>query len=400
MNRRIAALVTLFVIQSVPAAEPKFPIHPGERVLFLGDSITEQYQYSTYIELYLTTRFPKDKLEFYNAGIGGDTSTGGARRFATHVLAEKPAIVTIDFGMNDGGYGSFTQQRCDQYLKSTEQMLEAAKKAGVRVVLISPNAVEVRSKPNLKTYLETQEKFYAPLKELAAKYDVPFVDQYAVTRKVLDKIAADDAKVKPFGDGVHTGQAGGLLMAHTILVGMHAPAEVSQYKFEKASSVGDGLSFERLDDAIPMPLLKEWRDLLPYVNQLKDLNRYKLIAKGLKPGKYELTIDGQAVATYTAEELADGVNVAIAGKGPLQDQGMKVLDAINKKNDIVHKRFRSVVMFDPKTVPDWVVGSNGSVEQKRRDELARLDAQIAEKQAEVYKLATPVKHKWELKRAE
>ncbi len=61
----------------------------GDRVLFLGDSITEQYQYSTDIELNLTTRFPNWNCLFLNAG----TATGGAGRFATHVLAEKPTAI-------------------------------------------------------------------------------------------------------------------------------------------------------------------------------------------------------------------------------------------------------------------------------------------------------------------
>jgi len=32
-----------------------------------------------------------------NAGIGGDTATGGANRFQKQVLDEKPTIVTINF---------------------------------------------------------------------------------------------------------------------------------------------------------------------------------------------------------------------------------------------------------------------------------------------------------------
>jgi lysophospholipase L1-like esterase len=415
MTRRVAVLAAVvFLSPWATAAEPNgFFFHPGDHVLFLGDSITEQYQYSTFIELYLTTRFPKGNMTFHNAGIGGDTATGGARRFAGHVMAEKPTAVTIDFGMNDGGYGGFDPRRAEQYVRSTEEMLKAAKKAGVRVALISPNAVEVRSRSNLKTYLETQEKFYAPLKELAAKYDVPFVDQYAVTRKVLEKIAADDAKVKPFPDGVHTSKAGGLLMAHTILTGLHAPAEVSRFEADVSKPdvvvgnceianhrfAANQVSFDRTDHALPLPVLTEWRDLLPYVDQLKDLNEYGLKVSGLKPGKYDLKIDGQLVGAYTADELAAGVNVGNAEKGPIFDQGMKVLAAIDAKNDLLHKRFRQVVMFDPKNVPDWVT-SPDEVAQKRRDQLAKYDKQIEEKQAEVYRLAAPVQHHWEIKAAE
>jgi lysophospholipase L1-like esterase len=419
IRRAVVFATVLLVASSIGAAEPgEFIVRPGDRVLFLGDSITEQYEYSTYIELYLTTRIPNGKLSFYNAGIGGDTATGGARRFATHVLAEKPAVVTIDFGMNDGGYGGFDTKRAEQFVTNTEKMLHDAKEAGVRVALISPNAVEVRnvrpaSREQFKTYLDTQEKFYAPLKELAAKYDVPFVDQYAVTRKVLKKIAADDAAVKPFPDGVHTKAAGGLLMAHTILTALRAPAMVSIAEIDAAKGESTGnrcvvkdmkssaehVTFERTDEAVPLPVLKEWRDLLPYVNKLADLNVYGLKVTGLKAGRYDVSIDGQTIGAYSADELANDVNLGLAEKGPLHDQGMKVLTAINDKNDIVHKRFRQVVMFDPRSVPDWVAAP-AEVARKRTEQLAKMDEQIAARQREVYEVAKPATHHWEIKRAE
>jgi lysophospholipase L1-like esterase len=418
MHRPTAGTLALFFLAAAPvlAAEPKtadsggFFFRPGDRIVFIGDSITEQYQYSSDIELYLTTRFPNGHMVFINAGIGGDTATGGARRFRDHVLAEKPTALTIDFGMNDGGYGDYNPQRAEQYVKNTEAMLETAKQAGVRVALISPNAVEVRSAPRLKTYLETQQRFYAPLKELASKYNVPFVDQYAVTRKVLEKLADDNAKVKPFPDGVHTSQAGGLLMAHTILTGLHAPATVSEATIDaaggKARATGctvskvDGgperLAFERTDEALPLPVLREWRDILPYVDQLKDLNYYGLKVTGLKDGRYALRIDGQEVGSYTADELAAGVNLGNLDKGPLYEQGMKVLNAINDKNKIVHQRFRGVVMFQLQT-PDWLSKDLVQrVKEERQRELAKRAEQIAAKQAEVYELAKPVPHRFEL----
>src|SRR5206468_12964279 len=130
-------------------------------------------------------------------------------------------------GMNDGGYGGFDANRVRQYVEKTAAMLDLAKKAGVRVALISPNAVDKRTKPSLATYQETQKRFYEPLKGLAEERGMPFVDQYAVTRAALEKMTADDPGAKtvnPFPDGVHTSGQGGLLMAHTILVELHAPA--------------------------------------------------------------------------------------------------------------------------------------------------------------------------------
>jgi lysophospholipase L1-like esterase len=411
MHRRTSSLslLALLLVSSplVAADDAKdFFFRKGDRIVFLGDSITEQYQYSSDIELYLTTRFPRGGMVFINAGIGGDTATGGARRFAEHVLAEKPTALTIDFGMNDGGYGGFNPQNARTYIEKTEEMLKAAQQAGVRVALISPNAVEVRVRPNLKTYLETQQKFYAPLKELAEKYKAPFVDQYAVTRKVLDKIAADGANVHPFPDGVHTNGPGGLLMAHTILAGLQAPAVVSDVEIDaaakKATSVdctieelnagSDGVSFQRKDKALPMPIQPDWRPILPYVNELKDLNYYGLKVTGLNGDKYVLSIDDTKVGEYTAEELSKGVNLGNLGVGPLFEQGQEVWKKINEKNRIVHNRFRQVVMAAPP--PYWLADV---YKERKPKELKRLTEEIQTRQEAIYQKVQPAAHRFELK---
>ncbi len=404
------SLFTLLLVSAPLAAADDatgFFFHKGDRIVFLGDSITEQYQYSTDIELYLTTRFPDGDMTFLNAGIGGDTATGGANRFAEHVLAEKPTALTIDFGMNDGGYGGFNPGAARNYLNKTEEMLKAATKAGVRVALISPNAVEVRARPQLKTYLATQQKFYAPLRDLAEKYKVPFVDQYAVTRRVLEKIAADNADVHPFPDGVHTNGAGGLLMAHTILTGLKAPAIVSDVEIsiagketktidcivEELSATADAISFQRKDKALPMPIQPDWRPILAYVNNLKDFNYYGLKITGLSDGKYTLNMDGQKISEYTAEELSKGVNLGNLGTGPLFEQGQKVFQMIAAKNEIVHKRFRQVMMA-PRAY--WLADV---YDERKPKELKKLMEEIQERQKAIYKKAQPEIHRFELKKS-
>jgi lysophospholipase L1-like esterase len=362
--------------------------------VFLGDSITEQYQYSTYIELYLTTRFPDWKIFFLNAGIGGDTANGGANRFQRHVLDEKPTAVTIDFGMNDGGYGAFNEQKNAVYVKKTNEMLEAAKKAGVRVALISPNAVDWRKKENLKVYLETQKQFYAPLKEIAQAHGAPFVDQYAVTRAVLEKLVSEDAKaVQPFPDGVHTSAAGGLLMAHTILTGLNAPAKVSDVviegskanaercKIDKLEAADDRVAFARTDEAVPLPIQKDWLAILPYVNELKDFNWYGLTIKGLKPGTWTVSVDGKEVGKFSHEQLAAGVNLGNVMTGPVYDHAQKIFAAVNDKNGINKKRFRGTILS----------------KKPEADEIAKLLEQIKEKQADVYKLLEPKTWSYEVK---
>ena len=389
------------------AAEPAkdFFFQPKDRIIFLGDSITEQYQYSNAIEAYLTNRFPGADFFFLNAGIGGDTANGGANRFKSHILDEKPNKVTINFGMNDGGYGRFNPQANKLFVEKTSAMLEMAKKAGVQVALLSPNAVDPRNKTNGAEYVETQKQFYAPLKDVAEKFGYPFVDQYAITRAAQDKMLQDDPKAekaKPYYDGFHTSPPGGMLMAHAILTGLKAPALVSDVAIDASNkkaetkncsvkvNSSESLTFERTDDALPWPVQKDWLPMLPYTNELKDLNWYGLKVTGLKDGKYAVKIDGVEVAKYTSEELSKGVNLGNLTSGPIWDHADKVYKAIEAKNKIVHGRFRGVILAQ---IPDWLADV---AKERKATELEKRMAQIIEAQKKVHELAKPKPHKWEV----
>lgn len=404
-RRMLIAYLALICSSVLPADE--FPFKYGDRVMFLGDSITEQYQYSSFVELYLATHFPAWKLSFLNAGISGDTATGGAGRFQAQVLDEKPTVVTINFGMNDGGYGAFDANRNKAFVDNTAKMLKMAEDAKVRVVLMSPNAVDVRKGDRFKLYLETQKQFYAPLKDLAVANHAAFVDQYAITRAGLEKMTADKADaVNPLPDGFHTALPGGLFMAHAILSGLKAPGVVSDVTIPATGDAqttrctitnlkrdGKTVSFERLDEGLPMPIAAECDSLLPYVNQLKDLNWYGVKVAGLPAGKYDVSIDGVKITETTAEELAAGVNLGNLRVGPVYEQSQKVLNAITSKNQAVHGRFRGVMLA---SVPDWL--ADVAAERKPK-ELAKRKQQIDEQQAAIHVLAMPVKHRWEIKPA-
>lgn len=412
--RRLLSLLVLSAAAATPAVADDFFFKPGDRVVFLGDSITEQYQYSTDIELYLTTRFPKGNFVFLNAGIGGDTAHGGVARFQSHVLDEKPTAITINFGMNDAGYQAFDEVRNKVYREKTADMLKMAKAAGVRVALCSPNCVDARLSPgwsDFKRYQETQKQFYAPLKEIAAAGGAAFADQYAVTRTAIEAMAKDDPnaeKAKPYYDGFHTAPPGGLLMAHAILTQLKAPVVVSHAyviakergespvdvgcKLTDKSTTDTGVSFTRADDAMPMPIQKDWLPMLPYTNQLKDLNDYGLTVTGLKEGRYDILIDGVTVATHTDKELAAGVNLGNVTAGPIFDHAQKVFDAINRKNDLVRSRFFDVLRFNP---PGWLK-IDDLAGQKKAEAAKRLPV-IEAAQKKVFELAQPKPHKWEVR---
>ena len=100
----IASLVALsFTSGEAAAVDPEFALRDNDRVVFLGDSITEQKLYTTYIEAYAVTRFPKLKLAFANRGWGGDTAWMRMRSFPD----EKVLFAAEDFLrlLSDGAGG-------------------------------------------------------------------------------------------------------------------------------------------------------------------------------------------------------------------------------------------------------------------------------------------------------
>jgi lysophospholipase L1-like esterase len=105
------------------------PAKAGERVVFFGDSITDNWSKAAYGGF-----FPG--RPYVNRGIGGQTTTQMLLRFRADVIALRPAAVVVLAGTNDisGNSGPMTLAQTEDNLAS---MAELAKLHGVKVVLAS-----------------------------------------------------------------------------------------------------------------------------------------------------------------------------------------------------------------------------------------------------------------------
>ena len=75
IHRTSLAFLVLGV--AAAAAQDTFALRDGDRVVFYGDSITDQRLYTTFAETYVVTRFPKKNVVFVHSGWGGDRVSGG-----------------------------------------------------------------------------------------------------------------------------------------------------------------------------------------------------------------------------------------------------------------------------------------------------------------------------------
>jgi lysophospholipase L1-like esterase len=367
----LPALVLLALcLSSQPLRAEEFFIKDDDRVLVIGDSITEQHLYSNFLEMWTLSRFPGWKLTFRNVGIGGDRSTGGNGRFKRDVLSFEPTAMTVDFGMNDGNYTGFNKNTFKVYMDGLQGMADQAKAAKIRVAWITPQPVEHPQEPGgIIGYNQTLEKFSDGVKEIAEKNGGLFVDQFHPYQTVLDK--ARSAKSKDMvgaGDAVHPGGAGQALMAASILKGLHFPTLVSAVEIDantgslgkqdncKVTEIktGDGgITFLRQDSALPF-FPEEAKSILQWTPIREEMNQYLLKVTGLKDGKYDIKLGSAKVASFTAEELAKGVNLAEAAlsAGPVADQVKSLWKAVFAKNRHYHDAiYRGIVLFG---LPDWL----------------------------------------------
>ena len=402
------SFVALLLV-STPAAAQDFFFKEGDVVVMIGDSITEQHLYSNYVETWVTTRKPGWNLVFRNTGISGDRSTGGNSRFKRDVLSYKPTAMTVDFGMNDGGYGGFKEDVYKAYVGGLNGMAEQAKAANIRVAWITPQPLDAgdQGPTALVGYNQTLEKFCEGPKSIAEKHGGVFVDQFHPYLAVLNKARAADAKYERItaGDAVHPGPPGQALMAASILKGLNFPTLVSSATINGKEGAGkfcevtdveekDGvLSFTRKDHALPF-FPEEAASILNWAPLLEELNDYRLVVTGLKPGGYQVRLAGRRIATLSSEDLAKGVNLAwaVLAEGPIADQVKAVKAAIEAKNKYHHQRiFRGVVLSN---VPEWLQGPE--TEAKRKAVLEERLAKLPELDAAIKKALEPKPLRWEI----
>jgi lysophospholipase L1-like esterase len=432
--KKVFCFTALIVFHQFIASAAEFLIRDGDHVVFLGDSITEQRLYTTYIEAYALTRHPDWRLTFRNVGWGGDTSwlrqrarpdekqlfaadeasqqkiveDSVGRGLRRDLLPLKPTFVTVKFGMNDHSYQAFREDIFRAYVRSQTEIAKVLEANGARVAFLTPQPIEdKRPDPDKDVRNQSLRQFSDGLKDVAAKSSATYVDQFDPFMKILlRERASNPPSFIGGGDAVHPGPVGHTLMAWAVLKGLGAPAMVSRMDIDAAGrkvvaaercrvdalKVSDGtISFDRLDEALPMPVDDRAEAALKLAPILDDLDRYELQIRGLTSGDYDVSVDGESAGKVSAEELAKGWNLANA-PGPITKQAREVLKLVFDKNNAFFRRWRDVQLFNP---PGWLQGPE--VETRRAAELAQIDAQVAELEAQIDKARKPKSHHFEIK---
>lgn len=153
---------------AAPALRPAAPAQSSEPlVVFLGDSLTaglglaEDEAYPALLERRLDGG--GSPVRVINAGVSGDTTAGGLARL-DWLLSQKPAVLVVGLGANDGLRGL----PLEQTEKNLREIVRRGKAAGARVLLLG-----MKIPPNYGP--DYTRGFEAMYPQIAEDLDVPLV---------------------------------------------------------------------------------------------------------------------------------------------------------------------------------------------------------------------------------
>ena len=234
-------------------------LHGIKRVLFLGDSITYSGQYVEYIELIFRTKFPKRKIEFLNVGLPSETCcglsepnhAGGAfprpnvqDRIVRALELTKPDLVVACYGMNDGIYYPFSEERFEKFKQGVRLIKSRVEKAHAELLLMTPpvfDPVPIASSvyPIGKEAYGSDHPF-DNYDDALAKYSKwlmsqkrsgwNVIDIHTPMKNYLNAERARNPEFKFANDGVHINDEGHWMIAERILATWKFPAPTQTFR--------------------------------------------------------------------------------------------------------------------------------------------------------------------------
>jgi lysophospholipase L1-like esterase len=402
----VAAAIAPLIVHAEPA------VQSSDTVAVIGDSITEQKQYSVFIEDYLLMCAPAQPARVIQFGWGGETAEGFKNRMNNDCFRYHPTVATTCYGMNDGKYGPQTPQNHQWYYDNQKAIVRGMKQAGVRVIVIgSPGCVDVNTfgrgnRKAAETYNKTLADERDVAKQVATEEGVVFADVYDPMIDVMTR--AEQKYGSKYhvagGDGVHPSANGHLVMAYaylealgfdgnvgTITVDLPSGKAETSAGHKVLSASGGTIEVESarypfcfFGDNLADP--NSTRGILEFLPFNQDLNRFTLVVKGAS-GTTRVTWGGKS-KEFDADQLAKGINLAAEFlDNPFTMAFAKVHESVQKQQNFETPMIKSWVNAEPRFKHDLPEDAKA---------LETISGQMSAVDADAYKRATvvvePVKH--------
>lgn len=351
----LALFAGLWLTQPCAANLPALSQVKERKFLFLGDSNTYAGWYIAYVEGYLRTRLPEQEWNLINLGLPSETVSGlsepdhpyprpDIHERVDRALAKiKPDVVFVCYGMNDGIYYPFSEQRLAKYKQGIESLVAKIEKAGAKAILMTPSPFD--GIPIAKNLLpDTAAKFswMKPYRnydqDVLRKYadylltwrhkDYIVIDAHAAVHRFLKATREKDPTYTVSSDGIHPNTTGHAVIALEILRELKAPVEADRVEIDFKTGKGsknvkimDDRKTEK--DLITFSMTKPpkwssdgWEKTLSTLKEYKERfnqgTTFKVV--GLPAGIYELQqIPKGLLGAASSQKLAKGVDFKLHG---------------------------------------------------------------------------------------
>jgi lysophospholipase L1-like esterase len=232
-----------------------------KQILFLGNSITWTGNYVNDIEAYIRAQYPKRSFEFINVGLSSETVSGLSEpghaggsfprpdlheRLARVLEQTKPDLVFACYGMNDGIYMPFDNNRFQKFKDGINWLHDEVVKTGAEIIHLTPPYYDEVKGKNIgyAAVLDHYADWLLSTRH-SSKWEVidvhyPMKKYLMAHRKVDTKFALDGFALAQ--DGIHPAEVGHWIMARQVLLYMgfkevaHLPGIVASLtKIDNAS---------------------------------------------------------------------------------------------------------------------------------------------------------------------
>jgi len=358
-------------------SQPVSKFKDGERVVFLGNSITDGGHYHSFIWLFYMTRFPNMDVRIMNGGIGGDTAYDMYKRLDDDIFSKRPTTLVVTFGMNDSGYfeynsdkakefGEEKYQTCFKNFKMMEKRL--LELPNTRIVMMGSSPYDENAKISGNTPFKgknaVMQRIVEFQRQAALANNWEFLDLNQPMTEINQKFQQKDSTFTLCGqDRIHPDNDGHMVMAYLFLKQQGfagnkvADIEINASKNNVVKSAnceisnlkkfGNKLSFDYLAYSLPYPLdtvARGWNSkksqakATEYVPFMEEMNQEILKVTGLK-GNYKLMIDENEIGTWSGNDFAVGINLAKETATPQYQQALAIMH-LNEYRWEIERNFR------------------------------------------------------------
>ncbi|RQW18561.1 GDSL family lipase [Bacillus sp. C1-1] len=200
----------------------------SERILFIGDSITECYRserehhsnqlgygYVSFIYALLQATYPSKHYKVSNKGIGGNTIRDLQERWQRDVLSVKPDLLFIMIGINDV-WRQFDQPSTisehvypDEFIETYRHLVQQS--SAKKIFLLSPFYIQSEKGDPMRKMMD----HYGTLtKSVAQSCNISFID---LQKQTFDPLMQGLDDIEIAQDRIHPSSVGHMAIARTIL---------------------------------------------------------------------------------------------------------------------------------------------------------------------------------------